>query len=393
VSRSVGRAAPGAVPYAPPLIAAVAPADPLAASTFSGLSQQLFTNLRHRGYRLESVASRTIRLTDLIQGAVDWRAMTKARSRSTPRVRPDWLWSRQGFEKLSRRATAAIDVNTTAIIQIGTQVLPSLPGVPLHCVTDTTIVQAIGAGQFSISRASTRVISEAIECQREVFNACTKVFVLSEWAGRSVREDYNIEARKVVVTGAGANVTPPRGLASPSPGGHVLFVGMDWEQKGGPLLLSSFRILRKRIPQARLVIVGCSPEIVEEGVEVVGPLRRWQPAENERLVHLFATAGCFSILPEFDAFPNVLLEAGAFGLPVVATPEGSRPEVVVDQLTGMLARRRDPVEIADLLEQVLSDGELFARLSAGARDLHRRKFNWTTVTSALLDEMGLPSDV
>jgi glycosyltransferase involved in cell wall biosynthesis len=278
------------------------------------------------------------------------------------------------------------------VLQIGTHVQAAGGGRRVFCLTDLTVVQAIETGgSYQVAQASERVRREAIAWQREIFDGCERIFVLSDWTGRSVVEDYEQAPAKVVTIGAGANlpeVLPPRAPDATAPA--ILFVGLDWEQKGGPLLLEAFRRVRAAVPSARLVVVGCRPPLEREpGVEVLGRLDRSVPADDERLLRAYATASCFCIAPAVDAFPNVLLEAAAFGLPVVSTDEGSRSEAVVDRVTGRLVAPSDPDALAAALGELLADPALAARLGdAGARRV-RERFNWPFVARVVAQHMGL----
>jgi glycosyltransferase involved in cell wall biosynthesis len=374
-------------------VLAVALRDPFDVSTFSGLSARLFAAVRECGIDIVGAPSRDLRWTDFLTGALNLRGLMSGRfsGRYAPRVNPRWFWSRKTFELLSRRfdERLATLADRDVVLQIGTQIVCRRPGVRSFCVTDATIVQAVRANEFSISAAGGRVVSEAVEWQREIFESCDRVFVLSEWAAASVRDDYGIPAERVVVLGAGANVDRriPRNPDRERP--YVLFVGMDWEQKGGPLLLDAFRIVRERIPTARLIVVGCSPPVDDDGVEVVGRLSRSDPSEEARLFQLYAGAACFSILPTFDAFPNVLLEAGYFGVPIVSTDEGSRSEVVIDGVTGYLAKGRDASQVADLIARVLEDPTAASGLGAAAQRRVDERFVWPVVARRLIDDAGL----
>jgi glycosyltransferase involved in cell wall biosynthesis len=261
----------------------------------------------------------------------------------------------------------------------------------VYCITDCTVTQALGADEFSVSRASPRVQAEAIECQREVFAACRRILVLSEWTRRSVVDDYGVEPDRVVAVGAGANLADPLPRATDRARPMVLFVGRDWVQKGGPLLLDAFRLARARVPAARLVVVGCEPPLGNEpGVEVAGVLDRRDPAQDRRLRELYAEATCFAILSRFDAFPNVILEAGVAGLPVVSTDEGSRSEAVVDGVTGLLAAQRDPRQVADALEALLGDLDRAAAMGKAAEAGVAQNFTWPVVGRRVADALDLP---
>ncbi|HET6953717.1 MAG TPA: glycosyltransferase family 4 protein [Acidimicrobiales bacterium] len=391
---TTGRAA-GTQGKAP--LVALASTDPLDPATFSGLSRRLFDQLAAQGATVTALATRDLRWQDALRGAVRARAVLgrAGADRRTPLVSPDWIWSRRGFEALTTRLAerlAALPAGAP-VLQVGTQTDPSRarPQRPVHCITDCTVVQALAAGEFSVSRASRRVQDEAVECQREVFDGCRRILVLSEWTRRSVIDDYGIDPDRVVAVGAGANLSDPLPRTPDPLRPVVLFVGRDWEQKGGPLLLDAFRLARARVPHARLVVVGCTPPLGSEpGVEIVGVLDRRDAAQDERLRRLYAQATCFAILSRFDAFPNVVLEAGVAGVPVVSTDEGSRSEAVIDGVTGLLAARREPRLVADALVALLSDPHRADAMGRAAAAGVAQRFTWPVVGRRVADALELP---
>jgi alpha-maltose-1-phosphate synthase len=393
-----GARAPAGAPTLAPRarLIALATVDPLAPGTFSGLSARMFGSLADAGVEVTALATRDVRWHDLFRGAVRPRAVLgrAAADRRNPLVNPNWACSRRAFDDRNRRLARRLAELPPGVptLQVGTECDAAVgqPGRPAYVITDCTTVQALAAGEFSVSQASPRVQAEAVEFQRQVFDHCARVLTLSDWARRSVVDDYGIDPGNVLAVGAGANLGDP---LPPRPDrGHpaVLFVGRDWEQKGGPLLLEAFRRARARVPSARLVVVGCAPPLAgEPGVEVVGTLDRHDPAQDRRLRELYATATCFSILSTFDAFPNVLLEAGAAGLPVVSTAEGSRPEAVVHGVTGLLAESRDPALVADALVAVLGDPDRAAALGAAAARRVADRYTWPLVTRAIAGALDL----
>jgi glycosyltransferase involved in cell wall biosynthesis len=128
----------------------------------------------------------------------------------------------------------------------------------------------------------------------------------------------------------------------------------------------------------------------EPGVDVVGVLDRRDPAQDERLRTLYARATCFAILSPFDAFPNVVLEAGVCGLPVVSSDEGSRSEAVVDGVTGVLVACRDPRLVADALVGLLGDADRAAAMGRAAAARVAERFTWPVVGRRVADALGLP---
>jgi glycosyltransferase involved in cell wall biosynthesis len=69
-----------------------------------------------------------------------------------------------------------------------------------------------------------------------------------------------------------------------------------------------------------------------------------------------------------EGTPRVLVEARAFGCPVVATTAGGIPTSVTDGVDGLLVAPEDPDALADAILQVIQDGELRARLVAAGRE-------------------------
>jgi glycosyltransferase involved in cell wall biosynthesis len=388
--------APGLGPD--PAIVAMAVGDPLSPATASGLPAHLFGAIRDQGVALHPVTSRRLRWYDALTGAVDPAGLVRSRvaRRYAACIRPDWYWSRRGFERFSGRVAAELAaLPPVPLLQIGTHVRPPDRDAPAYCFTDLTVAQALEAGEFAVSGCSPDVAAEAVECQREVFEHSEKVFVISRWTGDSVIRDYGIPEDKVVVAGSAANIAGQPGWEpdrDPDPGApYILFVGLHWERKGGPLLVEAFRRVRAERPGVRLVVVGCRPAVGEPGVEVLGQLPRADAGARRRLAALFAGAACVAIPSRFDPHPHVLLEAQLAGVPVITLAGQGRPEALLDGLTGVLVREPEPDALAGALLTVLRP-EVGRRMGAAARQFAAGRFTWPRVARRVLDQMGVLPD-
>jgi glycosyltransferase involved in cell wall biosynthesis len=91
------------------------------------------------------------------------------------------------------------------------------------------------------------------------------------------------------------------------------------------------------------------------------------------------------VLPSFtEGLPNVVLEASAAGVPVVATAVGGTPEVVVAGETGLLVTPGDPVGLAAALRQMLADANLRRSFGRAGKDFVRRNFTFEAQAAAYL---------
>ncbi len=148
----------------------------------------------------------------------------------------------------------------------------------------------------------------------------------------------------------------------------LLSVGRVSEEKRIGVLLDAFAFLSRERGDVRLAIVGDGParrgleQTAPAGVSFVGELR------GDPLAELFASADVFCFPSTTDTFGQVLLEAGASGLPAVAADAGGAQELVSSGTTGLLVPPAEPRALAAALLQLAGDERLRARLGRGGRD-------------------------
>jgi glycosyltransferase involved in cell wall biosynthesis len=116
------------------------------------------------------------------------------------------------------------------------------------------------------------------------------------------------------------------------------------------VLLEAFRILRRRIPRARLLVAGApAPRRVPERATFLGPV---DPVE---LPALFSQATVFALPTLQEPFGLAFLDAMACGLPCVGTRIEAVPEIVREGETGLLVPPGDPTALAAALQRLLAD--------------------------------------
>jgi glycosyltransferase involved in cell wall biosynthesis len=350
--------------------------------TFSGSSRGLTAVLKGLGALRREYSAKQLTPLDTLSGAlaVRWR-----RGRPRMEVRRPWMWSEAGRRTLSQRVNAAIRRagDRGAFLQVGTQVEVDPEFGPHYQFTDMTIPQACRAHMFPIGRASAAQVDRAVAVQRRVLRQAAHVFVLSDWTRQSLLDDFGMDPARVTTVYAGPNLNIPAGLHESRGTREILFVGIDWERKGGPLLAEAFALLRRRLPDATLRIIGCRPAVSTPGVEVEGYLDRRDPAQFERICRCYLRAACFCLPSFFDPFPIAIIEAATAGLPVVAIDNGSRREAVVDGRTGTLAPEPTAPALAEALYQVLRDPERCRCMGQAARLHAYTRFTWELVVDRI----------
>lgn len=360
------------------MIAFGLPSDP---RTFSGYAKSLHDTLRENDLLKHEYSSKSLRITDALSGA--FRVGWQPRGKLSKTVKRSWFWSERGYASLEKRLLRQIRTanDKGPFLEVGTYIaLPASVG-PQYVLTDMTIPQAVKSGHFEISQLTATELQIAESIQHRSLHNAQHIFTLSEWAKQSCIEDFGVATDKITVVYAGTNL-PVRPNAKPRKPGNILFVGIDWERKGGPMLLKAFKKLREKRPDATLTIVGCCPEVAIDGVEVLGYLDRRIPARLELLYEVYERAELFCLLSEFDPFPNVIIEAASQGLPTIALDRGSRPEAIVHGETGILVAEPSPELLAKEMETMLN-GHTARDMGVKAKEKAQRDFTWTAVVEKI----------
>jgi glycosyltransferase involved in cell wall biosynthesis len=190
----------------------------------------------------------------------------------------------------------------------------------------------------------------------------------------------------VVVLSQGADLAafydPDRREGDGAPAGarlRLLFVGADFDRKGGRLLLQAVPALAGRVELdvVTRAPVGPVPEHVRVHVDL--------GHDDPELARLFRAADVFVLPTLSDAAPLVLGEALAAGLPVVATRVGAVPELAVDGETGLLVPPGDADALVAALRTLVDDAPLRRALGRRARALAVERYDADANNRGVLD--------
>lgn len=165
----------------------------------------------------------------------------------------------------------------------------------------------------------------------------------------------------------------------------VVAMGRFVPKKGFDVLLRACALLRSRM-ELRCEIVGEGPlaahlPSLARRLDLGGTCSfpGWMP--YERTPQLYGRADVLAapsvVAPDGDrdGLPNVVVEAMASGVPVVACRVGSIPEAVLHEQTGLLVPPGDPVALANALERLLTDADLRAAVARAARRRAEEQFD------------------
>ena len=156
----------------------------------------------------------------------------------------------------------------------------------------------------------------------------------------------------------------------------VLYTGRIELNKGSIELLQSAHQVASHCPEVEYVVAGARHNSIDDRT-LEGALGSNGTRSHVRLLgHIpwqqlagwYRRASVFVMPSYYETFGISVIEAMAFGLPVVATNVGGLPEVVQDGVTGILVPPKDPNALADAIVRLLRDPELRKRLGNAGRE-------------------------
>lgn len=234
------------------------------------------------------------------------------------------------------------------------------------------------SGQLRVS------MEEGNYIEQSAINKADMLVYPSNWAANSAVEDYGAGKSKVKVIPFGANVdhTPTReevlkkGMSDKC---RLLFLGVDWERKGGEIAFETLIELERIGVDAELTVCGVTPpeEFRHDKMKVIPFLDKNKVEDNQKLQKLF-TESDFLLLPSrTEAYGVVFCEANAYGLPAITTDTGGIPDVIQDGINGyVLPLTSHGNEYASLIKNLYEDEEKYLELSRTSRDTFEEKLNW-----------------
>jgi glycosyltransferase involved in cell wall biosynthesis len=252
----------------------------------------------------------------------------------------------------------------------------SRKGLPHFVYTDHTNLANL---MYPIQDKSRLFSDSWVQLEQTIYQNACHIFTRSRNITHSIVKQYGCEPDKVTCVYAGSNARfddcPPENDAYQNK--NILFVGMDWERKGGPELVAAFDQVLLAHPDAHLTIVGCSPEVDVPNCEVVGrvPL--------DEVEQYYRKASIFCLPTRLEPFGIVFIEAFAHKLPVVATRVGAIPDFVIPDESGYLVEPGEPDYLAQALIRLLDDPAKCRAFGTRGYDIVRENYTWEKVGQRL----------
>lgn len=230
---------------------------------------------------------------------------------------------------------------------------------------------------------------------RNCFRLTTQIITWSSWAGKGLVEEYEVPAEKITVIPPGVDIqawSRPHSVDTRAGPVRILFVGANFERKGGRILLEAYRYLRRQFQEGSSDVASPPIElhmVTHDKIEPEPGVFLYQSMEpnSQPLKDLFFQSDIFCLPTLGDCLPMVLSEAGAAALPMVSTRLAAIPEIVRDGETGFLVEPNNLESLTVALQRLILNPDLRLCQGRSAERLIRQEFDAGKNASKLVDLM------
>ena len=257
----------------------------------------------------------------------------------------------------------------------------SVPGVPNFVYTDNTYLENLKYPGFDPQDLPSKAW---LECEKSIYQNAALNFTMSSNVSRSMREDYSCSPEKIELVYCGANV----GVKQDENFGdrrfsnqNILFVGVEWERKGGPVLVEAFKSVLETYPDATLTIVGCQPKLDLPNCNIVGRV----PVQDVKQYYQQASVFCLPTTSE--PFGIVFLEAMAHKLPTIGSDIGAIPEFIIEGKNGYRVEPNNPQQLAQKIVELISSPEKCKAFGEYGHELFWNRYTWKKTGSRICENI------
>lgn len=304
------------------------------------------------------------------------------------------------YGKLLEKKIKSMNENFDFILAIDfTEGLPFLNSdKPVYVFRDASYLQLSDISYPGYEYFTKEMRSELQLVENKAFKSCEKVLMTSEWAiDFCQRYHGDIDREKYFVLPFSAQIYPPPeqgdwGLRNITLNEEVrfLFIGRDWERKGGKKAVEVLNSLHSRGVKVKLTVVGADIDLSNAPyeVKVIKNLDVSVNSQKEVMKDLYRQAHFFILPVNIEAFGIVFSEAMSFGLPVITHNVCALPEILKNGDQGIcLDKSLSPDDFAGHVYDVINNNELYQQMQRASFIRFRERFHPESWVKGLLSLM------
>lgn len=289
-----------------------------------------------------------------------------------------------------------------------------------HIISDTDLIFALGSfcisqlkvnipiifytdGVFSLtsrmydwySNMPKTLYNQQDKIEQSALENCSKAIVSSECLIPEILTHYNTDSNKLAVVPLGANldIIPTETEISldiekriNNKELNILFVGVDWNRKGGNIVLKTTELIASHNVAIKLHLVGCKkvPDLLPHFVINHGFLSKNNKKTYNELINLYKNCHFLFVPSIGECYGLVFCEASAYGLPSISHNIGGIPTIIKNGKNGYLFEiGTDEKIFADKILSIFNNKTEYKSLCNNTRIEFNNRLNWNVAGKSL----------
>lgn len=265
--------------------------------------------------------------------------------------------------------------------------------------------------KYLMNKNETDYFQKRFDVEKETVERADVIVSLAKSEKESLIKIYDSTPEKVKVIPGGVNLQKFKPVSKEKARGNLridkesfvlLYVGrLEW-RKGIGTLITAGRLLKKEVPNLKIVVVGGKIYGKEKNIldfreyerllekakkEKVENLIKFTGMINHRRLRTFYSAADALIVPSYyEPFGLVALEGMAAKTPVIASAVGGLKEIIRHKKTGLLFKPRNPVDMKDKIQMLYSSKKLQEKLIKNGYNHVSKNHSWPFIAKKISDE-------
>lgn len=254
--------------------------------------------------------------------------------------------------------------------------------IPIVYIGDTTF----NLFKDYLGVANTLFSNLADVIEQKAISKADCIIYSSEWAKKNAVNHYGANPNKIRVIEFGANLPEdiiPEQIPMPKTDCcNLLFIGRNWQNKGGEKAYQTYLSLRRRGFFCSLTIIGCNPahlDTEDSQLHIIPFIDKSKKEDQQRLDKIFKNTHFFILPTIFDCYGIVFCEASAYGIPSLAADVGGVHQVVRNGKNGVLfSSDATPDKYARQISEIWTNPQRYQELRLSSRQEFEERLNWNT---------------
>lgn len=259
--------------------------------------------------------------------------------------------------------------------------------------------------------ASSTIYESSVRAIRErlLWSSADRILTVSKSTAEEVQTFYDIPPNLVRTVYNGVDTTlfsptsahnTPKAVENLVGKRVVLYVGHFGLRKGIRHLVQAMKLVKNEVPDAHLLCIGGAPKWLGSGdywrvirneiaaSNLISSVTLMDAVKNMELPQYYRIATIFVLPSYYESFSKVTLEAMACGKPVIATDAGGLPEMVENEVSGLLVPYGSVSKLASAILELLNDEDRASEMGRRARKRVEKMFTWTAVSNRISEVYG-----